>query len=578
MAACSGIHSPIPPAGESSTPTPAHRASVTLRIHVPKRDVHRHGKGPTFVSPATKGMTVLITGPATINEVMALTPGSTGCTTNLAGVTCAQTVVLPPCTTPSCYLATIATYDAVSCSLQCTIPPGAHELSAAQNVPFIVSPGKKNAINLVLGGYPVSVQATPLHPGYLQGDAHRLQLWGLSAQKVAILALDADANAIVGRGSPTISATSGNTAQLKSTGPTSAAPNTVVLSAQSTGSPPVVTPGSVNLSLTITPPANSGASPLKLSIPVAIAHSALYVATFGAIDVYYDGNTGSAPNLSLIDPKRFGNVRQITVDPNGTLYVVDSLKGGAVFEYPPGANGSFVQPSLSVIGGATNMIEPWGVAVGAQSRLYVTNNGNNTVTEYAPSLASSSSSSSSSSFAPIATIVGAGTGLSTPECAALDANETLYVANPNGAVTEYPKGANGDATPTVISGSGPNFDTPMCVAIDSAGVLYVSDGTPQITTFAPGASGNATPLTRITSSSMPPILSALAVDAAGTIYTGGTKSSTVTEYAAGANGNVAPIATITLSGPGSSSSSSSSTPTVAGLYAIPAPNLTLVTP
>lgn len=521
-------------------------------------------------------MTVLITGPATINEVMALTPGSTGCTSNLAGVTCEQTVVLPPCATTACYVATVATYDAVSCSSQCTIPPGAHELSAAQNVPFTVTAGKKNAIDLVLGGYPVSVEATPLHPGYLQGDAHRLQLWGSSAQKVAIVALDADGNAIVGPGSPTISATSGNTTRLKSTEPTTAAANTVVLSAQSTGSPPVVTPGSVNLSLTIAPPTDSGASPLDVTIPVAIAHSAVYVATSGAIDVYYDGNTGSAPNLTLIDPKRFGNIHQITVDPNGTLYVVDFLGGGAVFEYPPGASGSFVQPSLTITGGASNMAAAWGVAVGAQGRIYVTNFKSNTVTEY-PSEAAESSSSSSSSFAPIATIVGAGTGLSNPECAALDANETLYVANPNGAVTEYPKGANGDATPTVVSGSQPNFLTPMCVAIDSADVLYVSDNTPQITTFAPGASGNATPLTRITSSSLTAPLSALAVDAAGTIYAGGFKTSTVMEFAAGANGNATPIATITLSGSGSSSSSSSAQ-FVDGLYAIPAPNLTLVTP
>jgi sugar lactone lactonase YvrE len=591
LAACSGGQNAIP--APPSNTTNERGISVTLKIHIPKPHSHRRMRAarPNYISPATQAMTLAISGPTKLNEVVALTPTSSGCSNDPTGTTCQLTFVLAACATNNCYLATVATYDAVSCSSTCTIPPSANELSAAQNVPFTIYTGKANVVNLVLGGVPASVEVTPLHPGYLQGDAHRLQIWGPTPQKLTIVALDADGNAIVGAGAPTVSAsTSGKT--LNVTGPATNAPNTVVLQAATTSSSssssstsglPVVTPGQVNLSIGVTPPADSGASAISTNVPVAIAHSAVYVGfdtgrLFDEIGVYYDGNTTSTPNR-LISGKgsRLQDVDQFTVDANGTLYVTTefptsssstSSSAGQVLEFQAGAGGNKIitQPNVTIFGPKTQLSTPFGIAVGPNGNLYVTNSGANTVVIF--------SQGASGNVAPIATIAG---GLNVPECDALDSAGTLYVANfaaaassssgSAGSVTEYPAGSSGTVLPATINGPNPSFKSPTCVAVDGSGTLYVADETPSITKFAPGASGNAIPEARIQGplTFLPGIPYALAVDAAGTIYAGGS-SNDVVEYSPDANGNASPIGAIPTSF------------NVFALYAVPAPALNVVTP
>jgi hypothetical protein len=589
LVACSAGQSAIPAAPTSTTN--AHRVSVTLRIHIPKRHSYRIKRTghPSYISPATQAMTLAITGPTTLNQVIPLTPTSTGCSSNPTGTTCQLTFVLASCSSPSCYLATVATYDAVSCSTTCTIPPGANELSAAQNVPFTINKGQNNVVNLVLGGVPASVEVTPIHPGYLQGDVHRLQLWGPTPQKLTVLALDADGNAIVGAGAPSVTVSS-SSRTLGVTPPATGAPNTVVLqaatsspssSSSSSSGPPSVTPGQVNLSVTVTPPADSGASPMSVTVPVAIAHSAVYVgfdtgSLFDEIGVYYDGNT-TTPNL-LISGKisRLEDVDQLTVDNNGTLYVTtefpassssSSSTAGQVLEFQAGEGGIKSAPTVTISGNNTRLSTPFGVAVAPNGNLYVTNSGANNVVVFAQG--------ASGDVAPIGSIVG---GLDVPECDALDSTGTLYVANfagaassssssTNGSVTEYPPGSNGKVLPPTIAGPNPAFKSPQCVAVDGSGELYVSDETPSITRFAPGASGNAMPEGRIQGplTFLPGIVYALAVDAAGTIYAGGT-ANYVVEYAPGATGNASPSAAIQTNF------------NVFALYAIPAPQLNVITP
>ncbi|MBV8148832.1 MAG: hypothetical protein JO092_07055 [Candidatus Eremiobacteraeota bacterium] len=581
LVACAGGQSAIPAPPESTTNM--HPVSVTLRIHVPKRRLQRvrHAPRPNYVSPATQAMTLDISGPTRVYQVVPLTPTSSGCSTNPTGTTCQLTLVLAACRKKNCYLATVATYDAVSCASACTIPPSANELSAAQDVPFTVHTGKENVVSLVLGGVPVSIEVTPLHPGYLQGDAHRLQLWGPTPQKLSIVALDADGNAIVGAGAPALSVSTANKT-LTSTGPTASAPNTVVLQATTTSSsssssssgPPTVTPGSVNLSLKVTPPADSGAPAKSLTVPVAIAHSAIYVAfnTGGIIDeigVYYDGNTTAKPNLLIFGKlSRLEDVDQLTVDANGTLYVTTEFPtssssssnstAGQVLEFPAGANGS-VAPNVTIFGLKTQLSTPFGVAVGHNGSLYVANSGSNSIVEFPQG--------ASGNVAPSTTISGSNTGLDVPECDTVDSAGTLYVVNFSGGVTEYPSGSNGNVTPTTIAGSNPNFKGPQCVAVDGNENLYVSDETPSVAVFPPGASGNAVPEARIQGplTFLPGIVYALAVDAAGTIYAGGS-SNDVTEYAPGASGNAAPIAAIPTNF------------SVFALYAVPAPAVNVITP
>jgi hypothetical protein len=561
LAACSEAQSPIPP----HATTTAHRAAFTLRIRIPRRESRHADRGvrPQYVSPATQGMTVAIAGPAAINTVVSLTPGSNGCSNGLAGTTCQFTVALPPCVSTDCYLATIVTYDAVSCVFSsCAIPPGAHELSAAENVPFTIVAGENNVTNLTLDGIPATIDVTPLQPGYISGDAQHLQLWGAAPQRLAVVALDADGNVIVGPGSPGVSAAS-SSATLNVTPPVKASPNTIVLTAATTGSPPTVTPGVVSLSLTATPPSDSGGSPVTLTVPVAIAHSAVYVGLYSnAIDVYYDGNTSMTPNLAISGSRTaIDEINQVAVDGNGTLYVTNAYPAlGTVLEFPAGAHGN-VAPTATISGAATTMNTAYGVAVGSNGVLYVSSFANN-VTEFAPG--------SSGNVAPVAAISGGSTDLVGPECIALDAFGTLYVADEFlGAVLEFQNGASGNVSPdAIIFGSNPNLTEPLCVAIDNSGALYVSDATPQIVKFAPGANGNAVPVARMTGgfTNLNGLIFALAVDAGGTIYAGTSSPPFgVQEFPAGANGDVPPAAIIPTSEP------------VFAVYAVPAPNLKFVT-
>lgn len=518
-------------------------------------------------------MTVGVTGPVSISKTLGLTPTSTGCSSTTATTTCGFTLSLPPCRISNCYLATVATYDGVSCSTTCSIPPGAHELSAAQGVPFNIAAGQANVANLTLGGIPANVNVTPLQPGYLQGDAHRLQLRGPSPQNLAIVAFDTDGNAIVGAGSPTISATSPSGALIV-VPPAAAAPNTATLVAATSGSPAIVTPGLVNLSIAVTPAKGSGASPIDLTVPVAIAHSAVYVGlNSNAIKVYYDGNT-STPSLSISGSNTdFLAASQLTLDGNGTLYAATTTNTassgvchgsadgeGTVVGFTAGANGN-VSPSIEVCGPTTTMEDATGVGFASNGAMAVVNYAAESITEFAQS--------ATGNVAPVNTISGINTGLQNgsglgPGCAAVDSAATVYVSNSfTDNVIEFRNGATGNQSPDVtLTG----FDEPTCVALDQSSALYVADGTPSIAKFAPGATSNI-PVSRITSSSLPLSLDALAIDAAGTMYAAGYGSANVTEYAAGATGNVGPIATINTSGG-----------TVRSVNAVPAPNVNVATP
>jgi DNA-binding beta-propeller fold protein YncE len=74
-------------------------------------------------------------------------------------------------------------------------------------------------------------------------------------------------------------------------------------------------------------------------------------------------------------------------------------------------------------------------------------------------------------------------GVDGPEGLAVDANETLYVANQLGeTITEYPSGSTSPSV-TITDGIG----DPSAVAVDSTGRLYVSEGTNgEILSFPPG--------------------------------------------------------------------------------------------
>jgi hypothetical protein len=110
------------------------------------------------------------------------------------------------------------------------------------------------------------------------------------------------------------------------------------------------------------------------------------------------------------------------------------------------------------------------------------------------------SGTASGNVAPLRTIVGPATGLNAPIGLALDSSGNLYVSNSLGnSITVYSPGANSNTPPArTISGNLTSLNVPQFIAVDSNNRLYVSNfgaaGFPGFAVvFSSGANGNATP-------------------------------------------------------------------------------------
>jgi sugar lactone lactonase YvrE len=145
---------------------------------------------------------------------------------------------------------------------------------------------------------------------------------------------------------------------------------------------------------------------------------------------------------------------------------------------------------VTISGADTGLSNPNGVTFDASGDLFVSNEGNNSVTEYA-------AGASGDAF-PLATLQGSSTGLNAPDGIAFDATGRLYVANLangiTGTVTEYASGARGNAAPVAtIAGAATKLTQPDALGFDGAGDLFVGDFHNLVAVFSPGATGNVAP-------------------------------------------------------------------------------------
>lgn len=128
---------------------------------------------------------------------------------------------------------------------------------------------------------------------------------------------------------------------------------------------------------------------------------------------------------------------------------------------------------------------------GSAANSFVANFGGNSITEYA--------TGANGNQVPVATITGPDTGLVSPFAVALDPAGDLFVVNRNeqvgsSSITEYAKGATGDATPiATISGANARLSQPDSVTVDRAGNLFVAEQNNVILEFAQGAKGDVAP-------------------------------------------------------------------------------------
>ena len=181
----------------------------------------------------------------------------------------------------------------------------------------------------------------------------------------------------------------------------------------------------------------------------------------------------------------------VFVDKSGQVHVANS-SGNTITEYATGATGN-TAPLSTISGSATGLDDPQGVTMNADGNLVVSNAADNTITEYAAGGPPAKNGTQS----PVATILGAATGLDHPEQLNFDAAGDLYVADQgDNTITEYSPGATGDAPPIATPrGSATDLSSPTGVLIDAAGRLRVANSaTNTIATFTAGATGNTAPL------------------------------------------------------------------------------------
>ncbi|MBV8153768.1 MAG: hypothetical protein JOY98_05065 [Candidatus Eremiobacteraeota bacterium] len=154
-------------------------STLVLKIRIP----HRH-RTPRYISASTKGASLVFSGPTSVNEAIALTPGSPGCSTSSGSTVCTLAIKLRS----GSYTGSINTYDAPPAGGK--IPTTAKLLSTAKNVPFTVVPYIANGINFTLSGVVASIGLSGV-PNGTYGTT-------IASQALTVTAKDADGNVIVG--------------------------------------------------------------------------------------------------------------------------------------------------------------------------------------------------------------------------------------------------------------------------------------------------------------------------------------------------------------------------------------------
>ncbi len=494
LAACSGGSQSMPAAGGVNG---SLSGGARFTITVPNLATSSTSRGPAYLSNATESVIVTI---AQVNGAP-YTGSPSAFATNLTtgNPACSGTPLQCSVSVPApigSVTFNVATYDAQQTAASPSTPAG-NVLSQSSLTMNVVAGG--NSATLVLGGVPASLTATPSGPltppaatNYLRGNISGLKLWGPFAQTLTLEALDASGEVIIGSGAPTLTLTSPSGALSVS----ALSSNVFALQATTSGSPAVVTPGTVMLTATATPAAASGAAAKSVTLPVTIAHSIVDVSSGsgGSVAEFYDGNT--TPSLTVTSG--LSGPRGVAVDANGTVYV-GNHGNNTVTEYPAGQT----TPSLTI----TGLSFPEGVAIDPSGNLWEADSGNGDVKEFLPGQTTPSvtlatglgtlravafdaagdlwitdqSSNQAIEYAapvtgssPVAITLTGTNGISGPVGGATDANENLWIGNSGAAdALEFAFPITGSSAPAATISSG--LSSPQGVAVDAAGTLFIAD-------------------------------------------------------------------------------------------------------
>jgi streptogramin lyase len=320
---------------------------LTVRITLPSEKQRRSH----YVSPSSKGMTVHVTGLSSFNKTVGIALGANGCISTLMTRTCELKIPkLHACPSKkNCYSATVIVYDAFANG---AIPPGAHELSALENFGFHVNVNGTALIPIVLQGLPASVAFAPRASSSLEGtqtSGFVLPKCGVTQQRVGVYGLDADRNIILGNGSPAVTLTSSNPAQLAAAAVSPQSPNTFTLTPPAA---PAFAFGGATIALTATatPKASSGGSAVHATIDVSYSGDIC-----GVVDEFTTPTSGSGPLL-------------IASGPDGAVWFTE-ISAGKIGRIPVTAtNGSSIQ-EFSVPTAGSN---PFGITAGPDGNVWFT--------------------------------------------------------------------------------------------------------------------------------------------------------------------------------------------------------------
>lgn len=225
---------------------------------------------------------------------------------------------------------------------------------------------------------------------------------------------------------------------------------------------------------------NSSTAPAPPGPPAS--SGAMFITDFtnNSVLVYgQNANCGSCNQARLIQGSSTGIFHPIGIalDSSGTIYVAnEGSSGNSITEYPGQGKGN-IAPSFTI----PSLASPYGVAVDAAKNVYVANSalggGTPSVQIFPPGSKVASN-----------TISGAATGLHTPGFVTLDASGDIWVGDQSGnSIQEFPplsSNPNGNIAPiATLGGNNTAISSPQGIAFDSAGRLYVAINNPTFNSF-----------------------------------------------------------------------------------------------